>query len=179
MGTSAFLSDWSHLVDNRLIENIKNHFESPSCMTLGELSFSYYAQEINTNDGLFENGLYIFKFNDSFYVGKATSCTIIERLAKHFDSRRVGGFNSLLKKLYPIDKLASNYPINQRRMSDGKILILPIDEELLAKRNNISVSTKLVNSLEMDLIIKLRSAFGLDEINASKKSNLSGNFLFE
>lgn len=179
MSKSAFLSDWSHVVDSGLIEKIKSHFEKSSCMTLGELSFGHYAEEINTKDGVFENGLYIFKFDDSFYVGKATSCTIIERLAKHFDSRRVGGFNSLLKKLFPIDKLASNYPMNQKRMNDGKILILPIDETLLAKRNNISETEKLVNTLEMDLIIKLRIAFGLVEINASKKSNLSGIFLFE
>lgn len=175
---TAFIQNWNHVADNDFLEKISFHFSQPKCPTLGDLNFSQYAKWINSETGINENGLYIFKFHDSFYVGKATSCTLIERLAKHFDSRRSGGFNGLLKKLYKIDDTSDNFPINQEILMKSKLLLIPINTSLFIKMNINCRKDGCIEDLEMDLIIKLRTLFNIEEKNTKKKAALSGrNFL--
>lgn len=173
---SIFNYCWDNIVNNNLLLIIKNHFDNENCVKLGDLSFENYRECIK-NDGLvFENGLYLLKFSDSFYIGKATSCTLLERLAKHFDSRKVGGFNGLLKKLSTTKTNEPNLIINQEILMNAKLLLIPIDTEKLKSANNISKHDNIVEALEMDLIIMLRKYFSLPELNSKKKSNLSGLF---
>lgn len=157
---------------------IFDHFQREDCPTVGDISFFRYSEGIKLTNGIFENGLYIFRFKESFYVGKATSCTILERLSKHFDSRRSGGFNGLLRKLHPIDNDTHTFEVNQNIMKQSKILLIPIDSNLLIT-NNAKLTTKnCIDLLEMDLIIKLRELFSCSELNTKKKSELSGFYFY-
>ena len=176
ISNTPFIQNWNHVADNYFLEKISFHFSQTECPTLGDLSFSEYSKGIKSETSIDENGLYIFKFKDSFYIGKATSCTLIERLAKHFDSRRSGGFNGLLKKLYKIDDTSDNFPINQEILMKSKLLLIPINTSLFIKMNINCRKDRCIEDLEMDLIIKLRELFGVKEKNTQKKLILSGNY---
>jgi hypothetical protein len=176
MRNAPFIKNWNHVVNHDLLKSIQIHFEDINCPTVGELNFSQYSKGIIIENEICENGLYIFKFQDTFYVGKATSCTLLERLAKHFDSRKAGGFNSLLKKLKDIDATANAYPENQKILSEAKLLLIPIEINLLINNNPFCNKTRCVDDLEMDLIIQLRSVFNCNERNLQKKIKLSGGY---
>jgi hypothetical protein len=171
-----FLKNWNFNVNEEFLTKVKNYFENNNCPTLGDLSFKNYQEGIKINKQIFENGLYIFKFSNSFYVGKATSCTIIERLAKHFDSRKVGSFNGLLKKLSSENLTENNYPENQEILMNAKLLILPINNEELIKQNASCNSDSCINDLEMDLIIMLGNILKLPTKNTKTKKVLSGSY---
>jgi hypothetical protein len=173
---TPFIQNWNHVADNNFLEKISFHFSQSECPTLGDLSFSEYSKGIKSETRIDENGLYIFKFKESFYVGKATSCTLIERLAKHFDSRKSGGFNGLLKKLYHTDNSLDNFPINQEILMNCKLLLIPINTSLFINKNINCRKDNCIDDLEMDLIIKLRELFSSSEKNSKKKSILSGNY---
>jgi hypothetical protein len=178
--SSPFIKDWNHQVDDNFLQQIRSHFESLDCPTFGDLSFSQYQAGIISKDGskTFENGLYIFLFNNSFYVGKATSCTLIERLAKHSDTRRGGWFNGLLVHL-GFDNIDSDYLIKSHDvLLRSKLLLIPIDSSLLLSKYNGHSSKTIINSLEMDLIIKLGETFGMLTENRKKRKHLSGIFSF-
>ena len=176
---TPFIQNWNHVADNDFLEKINNHFNQIDCPTLGELSFSLYSKGINSETGINENGVYIFKFSDSFYVGKATSCTLIERLAKHFDSRKVGGFNGLLRKLHTNDDSAENFPINQEILMNSKLLLIPIKTSFFIEMNINCIKETCIDDLEMDLIIKLRTLFNVEEKNKKKKVALTGRYFIE
>ena len=171
-----FLNNWNYTVSNDFIIEIKNHFENIHCGTLGDLSFGHYQEGIKRNQRVNENGVYIFKFPNSFYVGKATSCTLIERLAKHFDSRKVGSFNGLLKKLSSGNFERDNFPENQEILMKAKLLVIPINNEELVKQNANCDADSCINHLEMDLIIMLGHIFKLPTENTKTKKVLSGSY---
>jgi hypothetical protein len=171
---SIFSYGWDFAVNEKLISIIKEHFDDPNCIRLGDLSFKNYRECIKNNGLIFENGLYLLKFSDSFYIGKATSCTLLERLAKHYDSRKVGGFNGLLKKLCRSKSNESNLDINQEILMNAKLLLIPIDSEKLMIANSINWQEKIIEILEMDLIIVMRKVFSIPELNSKKKDTLSG-----
>jgi len=169
------LEKWNYRVDDAFIDSIISYFDRPDCTKLGDLNLLQYAKSIFTNEGVCENGIYIFKFEDnSFYVGKATSCTILERLAKHIDSRDAGGFNSLLKKIQETPK-ASHYRQNQLYMLNSKLLIIPIYTAHLTDVNSGADPGLAVSHLEMDLIIQLENR-GMKLQNKSKSKKLSNSY---
>ncbi len=176
---SIFYYNWDFVVNENLITIIKGHFDDPNCISLGDLSFKNYRECVKNNGLIFENGLYLLKFPNSFYIGKATSCTLLERLAKHYDSRKVGGFNGLLKKLCTFKSNESNLDFNQEILMNAKLLLIPIDLEKLRIANNIKMQEKIIEALEMDLIILLRKVFSISELNSNKKANLSGLYFSE
>lgn len=173
---SHFFENWNHKVNNSFLNEIKLHFENPNCPTLGELSFQKYQIGIKINNEILENGLYIFCFSNAFYVGKATSCTLIERLAKHFDSRKVGGFNGLLKKMGSDGLNLDNFPKNQEILMKSKVLLLPINRSYLKKQNVQCNQNSCIEDLEMDLIIKLEETLKLPTKNSKKRVTLSDYF---
>lgn len=171
-----FLNNWNFIVNTEFLDKIKKYFENNYCPTLGDLSFRNYQEGIKINHSIFENGLYIFKFSNSFYVGKATSCTIIERLAKHFDSRKVGSFNGLLKKLSAENSESENLHKNQEILMNAKLLIIPINKDELIKQNANCNVELCIDDLEMDLILKLGDVLQLPTKNTKTKKVLSGGF---
>lgn len=171
-----FLNIWDFDVNEELLEKIKIYFENADCLTLGDLSFRNYHEVIKIKQGIYENGLYVFHFSNSFYVGKATSCTILERLSKHFDSRRAGSFNGLLKKLSLENLNEENFPKNQEILMSAKLLIIPINKNELLKKNVNCNPASCIEDLEMDLIIKLGQKLNLPTKNTKFKKVLSGSF---
>lgn len=176
-----FFLHWNHLADADMLSSIKQHLSSDNCPTLGDLNFRDYALGIRGMDGVHENGIYIFLFKSHYYVGKATSCTLIERLAKHYDSRRVGGFNGLLKRLAPINEQTDNYLHNQDVFMGAKMLLIPINKILLDKHYSDHSDKDLISVLEMDLLIKLGPVLSSNgnvytPLNKAKKGALSGIF---
>jgi hypothetical protein len=176
-----FFLRWNHFADAQMLLDIRNHFSSQNCPTLGDLNFRDYSIGIRSNEVVCENGIYIFLFEHNYYVGKATSCTLIERLAKHYDSRRVGGFNGLLKRLAPISDDQDNYIINQDALMSAKSLLIPIDKTLLDRNYSTQSKKDLISVLEMDLLIKLGDVLNFNgdsptALNKAKKSSLSGIF---
>ncbi|TBV87400.1 hypothetical protein [Lysinibacillus sp. OL1] len=85
----------SFLIDvgnHETIEDVVDRIDSIEGIAVGELNFSM--------EELLRNGIYIIKENENVvYVGKATSRIFLERFAGHFDTRKGGGFNNLLKTI--------------------------------------------------------------------------------
>jgi hypothetical protein len=157
MPKNLFLPNWNNSVDKTLVDSIINHLESDTSVALKDFNFLEYTRGITFDDELRENGMYIFRFSDGkYYIGKASSCTMLERIAKHIDGRKVGGFNGVLRNLIPVSKEQKHFPQNQQEFLKAKVVLLPVSNDLNLLNNITNYSGNLLFHLEKDLIQPLK-----------------------
>lgn len=175
MKKNLFLPGWQNNVDNTLIDRIINHLESDLSIALKDFNFLDYTKGITSGNQLHENGMYIFRFTDGkYYVGKASSCTLLERIAKHIDGRRWGGFNSVLKELGYNDKKQDYHIENQKEFLKARVVLLPVSWNLFLKEGKDPKIEKPLHKLENDLIYLFRKRLPeIQLINKTKPSELS------
>ncbi len=181
MKKNLFLPSWQKTVDNTLVDSIIHHLESEKSVALKDFNFLEYTKGITFENEQCENGMYIFRFSDGkYYVGKASSCTLLERISKHIDGRRWGGFNSVLKELGYNDKSLDYHIENQQEFLKVKVVLLPISWDLLIKNNKNPKTDKPLHKLESDLIYLFKKHFPkIHLINKTNPKKLSGMFEFE
>jgi hypothetical protein len=152
MQSNFFFSNWNYKLEPQFLKNLETILIAPNMPSLGALSLSEYCDGILTFEAA-ENGLYVFYFPDNtYYVGIAGSCTLLERLAKHLDGRKVGSFNSLLKSLDKDAKDATHFTENQQYFLNAKLLFIPIKSSKLLEVNPSATDIKPLDALEKDLI---------------------------
>ena len=180
MKKSLFLPSWQNVVDNTLVESIINHLESDGSIALKDFNFLDYTKGITSGNELHENGMYIFRFTDGkYYIGKASSCTMLERISKHIDGRRWGGFNAVLKGLGYQEDNNDYFINNQQVFLQAKVVLLAVSKEVLIKNSNSPNSEKPIHRLENDLIFLFKKRFPqIQLINKTNPRNLSGLFNF-
>ena len=180
MSKNLFLPNWKNFVDNTLVDCIINHLESDDSMVLKDFNFLDYTRGITFNDELRENGMYVFRFSDGkYYIGKASSCTMLERIAKHIDGRGWGGFNAVLKGLGHQEVDKDYFINNQQVFLQAKVVLLAVSKEVLIKNSNSPNSEKPLHDLESDLIYLFKNHFPqIQLINKTNPKMLSGLFNF-
>lgn len=180
MKKSLFLPSWQNVADITLVDRIINHLESDSSIALKDFNFLDYTRGITSGNELHENGMYIFRFTDGkYYVGKASSCTILERIAKHIDGRRWGGFNAVLKGLGHQEVNKDYFINNQQAFLQAKVVLFAVSKEVLIKNSNSPNSEKPLHDLESDLIYLFKNHFPqIQLINKTNPRNPSGLFNF-
>jgi hypothetical protein len=178
MSKNLFLPNWKNFVDNTLVDCIINHLESDDSMVLKDFNFLDYTRGITFNDELRENGMYFFRFSDGkYYIGKASSCTMLERIAKHIDGRKVGGFNGVLRNLIPVSDEQKHFPQNQQEFLKTKVVLLPVSNDLNLLNNITNYSGNLLFHLEKDLIHAFKIKLGREILRNGKFPNgFSGYF---
>jgi hypothetical protein len=181
MKKNLFLPIWQKTVNNPLIDSIINHLESEKSVALKDFNFLDYVEGIKSGTELLENGIYIFRFSDGkYYVGKASSCTLLERISKHIDGRRWGGFNSVLKELGYNNKSLDYHIENQLAFLNAKVVLLPISWDSLSQSKVDPKIEKPLHKLESDLIFLFKKRFSENQIiNKTNPKKLSGMFEFE
>jgi hypothetical protein len=173
MKKNIFLPIWQKTVNNPLIDSIINHLESEKSVALKDFNFLDYVEGIKSGTELLENGIYIFRFSDGkYYVGKASSCTLLERISKHIDGRRWGGFNAVLKELGYNDKSLDYHIENQLAFLSAKVVLLPVSWNLFIKQGKDLKIDKPLHKLESDLIYLFKTRF--PQIHLINKTNLQG-----
>ena len=180
MSKNLFLPNWKNFVDNTLVDCITNHLESDDSVVLKDFNFLDYTRGITFNDELRENGMYVFRFSDGkYYIGKASSCTMLERIAKHIDGRGWGGFNAVLKGLGNHEVNKDYFINNQQVFLQAKVVLLAVSKEVLIKNSNSPNSEKPLHDLESDLIYLFKNYFPqIQLINKTNPKMLSGLFNF-
>ena len=175
-----FLPSWQNAVNNTLVDSIINHLESDDSVVLKDFNFLDYTRGITFNDELRENGMYIFRFTDGkYYVGKASSCTMLERIAKHIDGRNWGGFNAILKGLGQKEVNLDYHIKNQQEFLKAKVVLIPISKPILLQNSIIKTDEKPIHRLENDLIFLFKNTSPhIQIINKTKPKKLSGLFEF-
>lgn len=178
MKKNLFLPSWQNTVDNTLIESIINHLESDLSIALKDFNFLDYTKGITFGNELHENGMYIFRFTDGkYYVGKASSCTLLERIAKHIDGRKDGSFNYVLRSLIPVSKEQKHFPENQKEFLMAKVVLLPVTNDLNLLNNITNYSGNLLFHLEKDLIHAFKLKLGREYLrNGKYPKGFSGYF---
>ena len=178
MKKSLFLPSWQNTVDNTLVDRIINHLESEDSIPLADFNFVEYTKGITSGTELHENGIYIFRFSDGkYYVGKASSCTLLERISKHIDGRRCGGFNAVLKGLGHKEVNNDYFINNQQAFLQARVVLLAVSKEVLIKNSNSPNSEKPLHKLESDLILMFKKRFSEKQvINKTNPKELSGDF---
>lgn len=180
MKKNLFLPSWQNVVDNTLVDSIIKHLESENSVALKDFNFLEYTKGITFENEQCENGMYIFRFTDGkYYVGKASSCTLLERISKHLDGRRWGGFNSVLRELGYNDKSLDYHIENQVAFLNAKLVLLPISWESLSQSNVDPKIDKPLHKLESDLILLFKKRLSEKQvINKTNPKELSGMFEF-
>lgn len=180
MKKSLFLTSWQNVVDITLVDRIINHLESDSSIALKDFNFLDYTEGITSGNELHENGMYIFRFTDGkYYVGKASSCTMLERIAKHIDGRRWGGFNAVLKGLGNHEVNKDYFINNQQVFLQAKVVLIAISKPMLLQNSIIKTDEKPIHRLENDLIFLFKKRFSEKQlINKTNPRNPSGLFNF-
>jgi hypothetical protein len=183
MPKNLFLPNWNNSVDKTLVDSIINHLESDTSVALKDFNFLEYTRGITFDDELRENGMYIFRFSDGkYYIGKASSCTMLERIAKHIDGRNWGGFNAVLKSLGKKEEHPDYHINNQKAFLEAKVVLIPISKIELIKNCKAQSEDKLLHKLESDLIVLFKQRFSDNKDNSiMNKTNpkmLSGLFNF-
>jgi hypothetical protein len=178
MSKNLFLPNWKNFVDNTLVDCITNHLESDDSAVLKDFNFLDYTRGITFNDELRENGMYVFRFSDGkYYIGKASSCTMLERIAKHIDGRKVGGFNGVLRNLIPTTQKQLHYPQSQQEFLKAKVVLLPVSDDLKFLNNITDYSGNLLFHLEKDLIHAFKLKLGTENLrNGKYPKGFSGYF---
>jgi hypothetical protein len=181
MSKNLFLPGWNNFVDHKLVKHIINHLESDDSVVLKDFNFLEYTKGITFENEQCENGMYIFRFSDGkYYVGKASSCTLLERISKHIDGRRWGGFNSVLKELGYNNKSLDYHIENQLAFLNAKVVLLPISWDSLSQSKVDPKIEKPLHKLESDLIFLFKKRFSENQIiNKTNPKKLSGMFEFE
>lgn len=178
MKKNLFLPGWQNTVDNTLVDSIIHHLESENSVALKDFNFLEYTKGITFENEQCENGMYIFRFTDGkYYVGKASSCTLLERIAKHIDGRRWGGFNAVLKGLGHHEVNNDYFINNQQAFLQARVVLLAVSKEVLIKNSNSPNSEKLLHKLESDLIYLFKTRFPqIQLINKTNPKGFSGDF---
>jgi hypothetical protein len=178
MRNTLFLPSWQNAVNNTLVDSIINHLDSDDSVVLKDFNFLDYTKGITFGDELRENGMYIFRFSDGkYYVGKASSCTMLERIAKHIDGRKDGGFNGILRKLIPASLEQKHFPENQQEFLKAKVVLLPVSDDLKFLNNITNYSGNLLFHLEKDLIHAFKLKLGTENLrNGKYPKGFSGYF---
>ena len=178
MSKNLFLPSWQNVVGNTLVESIINHLESDISIALKDFNFLDYTEGITSGNELRENGRYIFRFTDGkYYVGKASSCTMLERIAKHIDGRKVGGFNGILRKLILVSEEQKHFPENQQEFLKSKVVLVPVSDDLKFLNNITNYSGNLLFHLEKDLIHAFKLKLGRENLrNGKYPKGFSGYF---
>ncbi len=181
MSNNLFIPNWESSIDNTLVDSIINHLESENSVALKDFNFLDYVEGIKSGTELLENGIYIFRFSDGkYYVCKASSCTLLERISKHIDGRRWGGFNAVLKELGYNDKSLDYHIENQLAFLNAKVVLLPISWKSLSQSNVDPKIDKPLHKLESDLILLFKKRFSETQVfNKTNPKELSGMFEFE
>jgi hypothetical protein len=150
---SFFLKDWDYSLDNNLIDKILIQLKDQDALSIKQFSIGAYCDGISEFEHE-ENGLYFIRFpNDTYYVGLAGSCTLLERLAKHIDGRRIGGFNSLLRRIGKDHEESTHFTLNQEYFLYAKLLLLPVSgSRLQGIKFNISSLKNPLSALEEEII---------------------------
>lgn len=171
-----FITDWNYKLTPEFIKEVCKKLQENNQISVASLSVFDYFQGIQKCD-FQENGLYFICFQDNnFYIGKAGSCTLLERLAKHFDGRKAGSFNGLLKKIGPDLKNSLHFSKNQEVFLDATILFLPINlAKLIAQNTKLPLECAALHHLERDTIALFQRS-GFPVINR-KINYFSGFFL--
>ena len=117
-------------------------------------------------------GLYFIESPDRkmLYIGKATSRTVCERVAAHFDSRAAAILNSLPKKVFqktygPIDPSDVDLHNIISGLKDWTIAVLFVEV------NNEIRTQKLISKTESMLIFDLQPCNGGNCINGTNRKN--------
>jgi hypothetical protein len=178
MKKSLFLPSWQNAVNNTLVDSIIKHLESDDSVVLKDFNFLDYTKGITFNDELRENGMYIFRFSDGkYYVGKASSCTMLERIAKHIDGRNWGGFNAVLKGLGQKEVNQDYHIKNQQEFLKAKVVLIPISKPILLQNSIIKTDEKPIHRLENDLIHAFKLKLGRENLrNGKYPKGFSGDF---
>ena len=178
MKKSLFLPSWQNVADITLVDRIINHLESDSSIALKDFNFLDYTEGITFGDELRENGMYVLRFSDGkYYIGKASSCTMLERIAKHIDGRKVGGFNGVLRNLIPTTQEQLHYPQSQQEFLKAKVVLLPVSDDLKLLNNITDYSGNLLFHLEKDLIHAFKLKLGRENLrNGKYPKGYSGYF---
>ncbi len=178
MKKSLFLPSWQKTLDNTLVDSIIHHLESEKSVSLKDFNFLEYTKGITFENEQCENGMYIFRFSDGkYYLGKAISCTLLERISKHIDGRRWGGFNSVLKELGYNDKSLDYHIENQLAFLSAKVVLLQVSWNLFIKQGKDPKIEKPLHKLESDLIFLFKKRFSENQIiNKTNPKKLSGLF---
>jgi hypothetical protein len=178
MKKSLFLPSWQNVADITLVDRIINHLESDSSIALKDFNFLDYTEGITFGDELRENGMYVLRFSDGkYYIGKASSCTMLERIAKHIDGRKVGGFNGVLRNLMPVLEEQKHFPENQQEFLKAKVVLLPVSDDLKLLNNITVYSGNLLFHLEKDLIHAFKLKLGRENLlNGKYPKGFSGYF---
>ena len=163
-----------------MVDSIIKHLESDDSVVLKDFNFLDYTKGITFNDELRENGMYIFRFSDGkYYVGKASSCTMLERIAKHIDGRNWGGFNAVLKGLGQKEVNLDYHIKNQQEFLKAKVVLIPISKPILLQNSIIKTDEKPIHHLENDLIFLFKnSSLQIQILNKTNPKKLSGLFKF-
>ena len=180
MSKNLFLPNWKNFVDNTLVDCIINHLASDDSIVLKDFNFLDYTRGITFNDELRENGMYVFRFSDGkYYIGKASSCTMLERIAKHIDGRGWGGFNAVLKGLGHQEVNKDYFINNQQVFLLAKVVLIAISKPMLLQNSIIKTGEKPIHRLENDLIFLFKKRFSEKQIiNKTNPNKLSGMFEF-
>jgi len=175
-----FLPSWQNAVNNTLVDSIINHLESDDSVVLKDFNFLDYTKGITFGGELRENGMYIFRFTDGkYYLGKASSCTMLERIAKHIDGRNWGGFNAVLKGLGQKEVNLDYHIRNQQEFLKAKVVLIPISKPILLQNSVIKTDEKPIHHLENDLIFLFKNTSPhIQIINKTNPKKLSGLFEF-
>jgi hypothetical protein len=178
MRNTLFLPSWQNAVNNTLVDSIINHLDSDDSVVLKDFNFLDYTKGITFGDELRENGMYIFRFSDGkYYVGKASSCTMLERIAKHIDGRNWGGFNAVLKGLGQKEVNQDYHIKNQQEFLKAKVVLIPISKPILLQNSIIKTDEKPIHRLENDLIFLFKnSSLQIQILNKTNPKKLSGLF---
>ena len=75
---------------------------------------------------------------------------MLERIAKHIDGRKVGGFNGVLRNLMPVLEEQKHFPENQQEFLKAKVVLLPVSDDLKLLNNITVYSGNLLFHLEKD-----------------------------
>jgi hypothetical protein len=173
MPNKFFLQNWDYKLSNSLINKVKERLTHADAPTLGSLNLKDFCDGILLFDKI-ENGIYFIYLDGKYYVGKASSCTLLERLSKHLDGRKVGSFNNLLKGIGKDIKGVRHYTLNQQHLLNAKLLFLPVSTTKLKEANPKLSEEKKLAKLEKDIIV-LMGKNGCDLIN-KPQYKYSGEF---
>lgn len=162
-----------------LINSIVEILNDEQSTSIASLSIRDYLDGIRSAKNV-ENGLYFLYFpNDTYYVGIAASCTMIERLAKHLDGRKAGSFNSVLKNMGKEELISNYYESNQEFFSDAKVLFMPFNFASIKVKPDFLTTHKIIaKRLEEDLIFLMEQK-GMTLRNKRKPKQLSNVFYYE
>jgi hypothetical protein len=179
MKNKYFFGDWDYKLTPDFLERVIHLLGHENAPTIKSFSIGDYREGI-LSFGTEENGLYFFFFPDeTYYIGAATSCTLLERLAKHLDGRFYGTFNTVLRKIGQDSESSNHFTANQQFFLEAKMLFIPITSSKMPEPlTGYPKDKKIINCLEEDIIYIMHKK-GLKLRNHRIPKRYSGYFYNE